>query len=191
MMIDLVKLLKKFNDINDFEFEGRLFKTNVPSVAPKAYLNILYKSADDTIQKQIDSFMLPEQVRSFYNNFNGANLLSSSIDISGFLPENYLLVRTDFRQSLPYNIADSNLTYSIDLKNDNIIVIGSYGYDRSRVYVEKSTGKIFCSYENNLKEIRTSWDSFDEWLGIELSRLIKHFDENGNRIVDMKETLPE
>jgi hypothetical protein len=36
------KLLSKYRNVDDFVHEGVLFKTNVPWVAPKAYLHILF-----------------------------------------------------------------------------------------------------------------------------------------------------
>ena len=84
-MINLEILLSKFKNHNDVVYNGTRFLTNVPSVAPFAYLNIIFPAADKEIQEsKIDPLHLPEQLRGFYLDCNGAVLLSDTINIFGF-----------------------------------------------------------------------------------------------------------
>ncbi len=192
MKLKIESYLEKFKNINDFEFEGRKFKTNVQSVAPKAYLSIIYDAADINIQKEIiDPLELPSQLRNFYRYYNGVSLFADLFSIYGFLPHHYLLsVIHDWRKSLPYHFVKINERFFKDIFNSEILFFGSYGYDRSELFIEKSTGKIYCCVEDNLNKIRASWPSFENWIEFEIKRLASYHDENGNIIVDLKDTLP-
>ena len=108
-VIVLEDMLRKFKPKNDLDFEGTHFRTNVPSVTPKAYLNILFDAADDDVQTEIiDPLGLSYEIRSFYRAYNGALLLSEAICIFGFLPIVHLIERRDWRKLPPYNIMELN-----------------------------------------------------------------------------------
>lgn len=190
-MISLENLLSKFKPHKNVEYEGRKFMTNVPAVGELAYLNIIYDAADDEIQRDIiDPLRLPTDLRDFYRTYNGAHLFSNLLRLYGFRPKSYLFDRDNRWRALPYDLIDTNAEFFKDWQSSGIILVGSYGYDRSEVYVERSTGLVHCSVADNLRRIRASWVSFETWLEEEIGRLSECFDENGNRLVEIEETLP-
>lgn len=189
MAVDLTHLLRKFRPNRDFEVDGARRMTHVPSLGIHAYLHTLFQAADAQVQQKfIDPLNLPEQVRAFYRTYNGADLFSDNFSLYGFFPENYLLDRLN--KYYPYNILDINHEYVDDPRASDIFVIGSYGFDRSRVYVEKATGVIFCGTGSDLTRIRAIWPTFETWIQQEIARLCECFDECGNRLVELEELLP-
>jgi hypothetical protein len=190
-MIRLEQLLHKFQPNNDFEFEGRHFKTNVPSVAPKAYLNIIFDAANDEVQEEIiDPLGLSDEIRAFYRAYNGASLLSESISIYGFQPKSYLIERGDWRKLPPYNIMDTNERYYDNVVFSRYLIFASYYPDRSKVFMERREGRVYCAVGDDLSRIRASWPSFEFWITEELERLSTYFDQHGNRLVELEDTLP-
>jgi len=190
-MISLEELLSKFKPCNNVEYEGRKFMTLVPSVGDLAYLNIIYDAACADVQRDIiDPLKLPADVREFYRTYNGADLFAGLFSLYGFMPKKYLIYRDDWRKTLPYNILDLNERFFDNLAASNIVLFASYGFDRSGVFIERSTGLVHCSVADNLRRIRASWVSFETWLEEEIGRLSECFDENGNRLVEIEETLP-
>ena len=190
-MVILEDLLCKFRENNDLEFEGRLFKTHVPSVAPRAYLNIIYRAANADVQREIiDPMGLPANLRAFYRRYNGARLFFDLLSIYGFLPRHYLLEREDWRKILPHSLVDSNTEYSNSPTSSSILLVGSYGYDRSEIYVDRTTGRVTCTVGRGLSGSRAEWSSFENWLEEEIRRLSECFDEFGNQLVEDEDTLP-
>jgi len=190
-MIILDRLFNKFRNNNNIEYSGTLFLTNVPSVAPFAYLNIIFPAADKEIQeRKIDSLHLPVQLREYYFNYNGAVLLSDTINIFGFRPNKYLLERDDWRKILPMDLIEENQEYYGHMALSKLLLIGYYSPDVSYVGLERPTGKVYCCEGRNIYKIRASWPSFDIWLESELKRLVEYFDEYGNRLVEQEEMLP-
>ncbi len=188
-MISLENLLTKFRRYKNYEFEGALRMTHVPSRGSGAYLNTIFEAADDVVQREIiDPLKLPSQVRSFYRKYNGAHLFLDSLSVFGFFPKVYQLDR--LRKSYPYNIIAINREFFDDSSTSDIILVGSYGFDRSEVFVEKATGTVSCSVADDLSSIRATWPSFESWLEEEIARFCEFFDESGNQLVELEDTLP-
>ena len=191
-MISLEKLLINFKPINNDEYEGAKMMTNLPFKSKFAYLNIIFSAVDTETQRDIiDPLCLPSQLREFYRIYNGVDLFFDNFNIYGFFPKVYLLERQNFRKRYPYNIIDINHEYFDDLINNELFIFGSYyGYDnRSEVFVEKESGRIWCSVGDNLRKTRASWPSFEIWLKEEIARLSECFDEYGHMLVDTEEDL--
>jgi len=190
-VVDLRGLLRKFKQCNDYEHRGACHMTHVPSDGRLAYLNIIFEAADATVQRQtIDPLGLPSELTDFYRRYNGAHLLSDNLSLYGFFPSVYLYDRMDERMSYPYNIADTNARQLDDWLTSDVFIFGSYGYDRSEVYVEKSTGLITCSVGDDLSRSRATWPSFETWITEEIERMSGFFDEWGNRLVEPENMLP-
>ena len=106
------------------------------------------------------------------------------------MPLHYLIHRDDWRKSLPYNIIHQNQYFFDDPVSCPIWLIGSYGFDRSEVFVEKVTGLIYCSVGEDLRRQRKVWPSFERWLTEEVTRMCDFFDEHGNQLVEKEDMLP-
>lgn len=188
-MIPLEQLLHKFRPHKNFECQDAYHITHVPSRGPGGYLHTIFKPANDEVQrKNIDPLNLPYQVREFYLLYNGAHMFSDSFSIYGFFPKAYSLDRMN--RYYPYNIENVNKEYFDNLLASDIIIIGSYGYDRSEVFVEKATGIINCAVGEDLSMLRSTWPSFEFWITEEIERISEFFDEYGNQLVKLEEMLP-
>lgn len=144
------------------------------------------------MQKEIiDSLHLPSELRGYYRKYNGADLFSDHLSIYGFRPQKYLYDRSDWRKSFPYNIFDANQRFFDDLMSHRIVLFGSYMHDRFRVFIERTTGHVYCSTGEDLDQIRATWPSFEVWITEEIARLSDGFDENGIMLIDIEDTLPE
>jgi hypothetical protein len=185
-----MKLLAKYKPIDDRELDNIVYKTRVPAVAPMAYLNVLFKPAEGTLRnRRVKQLGIPNSLVSFYERFNGASLLSGSINIFGFVPDNYVLDRANwFEKRLPLNILEINKEFGASRRN--CVFFADYGYDRSLVCIEKQTQIITCFVGEDFRRVRQTWDSFNVWLEGEINRLSFCFDENGNRLVPEEQILP-
>ena len=190
-MIVLESLLKKFKPLGNYEYKGAIHLTHVPLLGRLAYLNIIHTAAHDVIQHDIiDPLRLPDQLRRFYRTYNGADLFSDLMSVYGFFPKTYLYERTDERRSYPYNILDLNARHFNEVHSSEYFLFGSYGFDRSVVFTERRTGRVHCAFGEDMNRIRTTWEDFETWIRCEIDRLSKCFDEYGNRLVELEETLP-
>jgi hypothetical protein len=185
-----MELLAKYQPNDDRELERIVYKTRVPSVAPMAYLNVLFKPAEKELrERRVKQLGIPDSLTSFYEHYNGASLLSGSINIFGFVPDRYVLNRANwFEKRIPHNILEINKALEAD--RGDWIFYADYGYDRSLVCIEKETQIITCFVGEDLRRVRQTWASFNAWLEGEISRLSFYFDENGNRLVPEEQTLP-
>src|SRR5204863_6310183 len=79
---DLSALLTKFRNVNDVETDHALFQTNVPSVAPQGYLNILFKpSSNQTREAVTQRLRLPPPLIRLFAAWNGARLFFGGLAI--------------------------------------------------------------------------------------------------------------
>jgi hypothetical protein len=191
-MINLDSLLSKFENINDFDIEGRHFRTHTPNRAPKAYLNIFYSAIN---LNKYDYSIIPSEFSNelslFYQEYNGGRLFAGSFYIYGFWAPSQLLDRSNFKQSLPYNIVDQNNNFLNIQDKPNLVNIGVYSYDLSEVCLDKNTGMVFCYKEQNILNVRAKWNTFNEWIITEINRLSELFSPKGQLLFDLSETLPK
>ncbi len=191
MRTNLLKLLSKFLPISDVETEYAFFKTHVPSVAPEAFLNIIFKPASADVQKKVTrKLSFPASMVEFFECYNGAILFSDALRVYGCLPDHYLLNRADAFDSLPFDILRTNEEFGEELQPRGLLCVGSYGYDRSLVCMDRKTAQITCFREQDFGVIRASWPNLDQWLTSEISRMSFYFDEHGNRLVAERELPP-
>ena len=120
----------------------------------------------------------------------GAHWLAGAFSIYGFFPFVYLYDRKDFRRSYPYTIEEAHVRFNLDLRTRGIVLVGSYEWDRSVVFVDKSTGLVRCSVGDDLSELRAVWPCFDSWIEEEIERLSEYFDEFGNQLADSEAMVP-
>lgn len=191
MVPNLVLLLKKFRDIDNVETQLSYFKTKVPSIAPLAYLNVIYKPAPcAVIDSTASQLRLPSTLVAFYRKYNGARLFNDCFAIYGCLPERYLLNRGDPFALLPFGIREVNREFSTELKSSSLLCVGSYGYDRSVVCLDRESGEVRCFVEETFSRVRQKWPSLSRWITSEVQRLAGLFDQDGNFLGFEKDTLP-
>ena len=174
------KLLSKYRNVDDFVHERVLFKTNVPWVAPKAYLHILFPPAPaDVLQQRTTELRIPNPLIEFYSQWNGALLFTGTLAIYGLLADGYVLNREDWRCRLPFDLVSETQHWQPELDDRDLFCFGSYGYDRSAVCVARDSGVVTVFAADRLDVVRATWPSFETFLSEELDRLSTFFDDNG------------
>jgi hypothetical protein len=154
----------------------------VPHVAPKAWLHVLFAPIDNEqilvgLEKQMQ-MMIPIEYRRFLTTeHNGLSLFSSSIELFGYR-ENYNRKSLQF---LPFDIVTIN-TFERPLNaGEDEFFIGSYNWDGSLIYVNTSSSKIFRCERDDSTPLN-SWENLDDFLLKEISRLSKLYDQLGREI---------
>jgi hypothetical protein len=95
-MPTLLQLLSKFENVNDRENNVAYYRTHVPWEAPEAYLNIVYKPADEkTLNSVSAQLQIPGLWVRLLAQTNGAILFSAYLYIFGVVEEGTLLDRSD------------------------------------------------------------------------------------------------
>ena len=190
-MVDLIKQLEKFNNIGDCEFSHILYKTHVPSVAPRAYLTVIFKPVPAELrERRMQHLGFPHSLREFYKMYNGAHLFNGTINIFGLLPDTYFLDRANwFEKGLPLNVLEINQEYKADLKKRGLVCFADYGSDRSLVCMDKGSESIICFVGEDFENRRMAWPGLDEWLRTEIQRLSMYFDRSGKLILASDELL--
>lgn len=187
----LINLLSKFRPRDDRESETAFFLTSVPWVAPQAYLNIIFKAAPaNALKISAEGLELPESFCELLRIQNGAILFSGALSIYGVHRRGQLLNRSDTFSRLPFNIEPENLNWPCR-DPDRLVAIGGYGFDGSRVCVDKRSLRIeLCKRDADRASSGFSWKSIDEWIFSEITRLSMLFDEHGKLLVSESDTLP-
>jgi hypothetical protein len=187
----IARMLPRFADVEDLKHDGVFFKTNVPWVAPKAYLHILFPpAAPDLIAKRKAQLNIPDPIAEFYQAFNGVSLFSGTLVIFGLLPDTYLLNRDDWRCRLPFNLEIETRRWRRRFQNQKLFCFGSYGYDGSPICLSQETLSVTVFEASNPDIVRSSWDTFDSFFEAEVERLCAFFDEQGRSKASSSELLP-
>jgi hypothetical protein len=161
----LKRMLSRFADVDDFEYNGFLFKTNVPWRAPKAYLHILYPCpTSELIENRKRQLDIPDALADFYSQFNGVSLFSGALEIYGLLPDSYLLNRDDWRCRVPFNLITETRRWRLRFDQKDLFCFGSYGFDRSPICISRKSDRVTAFNGNELDVTRSSWESFDAFL---------------------------
>ncbi len=192
MSVDLLSLLARFEAIDDVEVDLGFYRTRVPSVGASAYLNVIFKPADAAVRKELEAdLLLPSDLVDFYSHWNGARLFFDRLSVYGCLPNPHPpLNRHDPFAFLPFDLRGVNAELREDLAGSNLLCIGSYGYDCSRVCVRRDTREVVCGTGDDVGRLRASWTGFSEWLSSEIPRVAACFDHRGRLLVPAESTLP-
>lgn len=193
MAIDLLGAVSKFDNANDRATDTAFFRTQVPWVAPMAYLNIIFKPAPKDVLPDVARRMkMPPALVEFLGKQNGAILFSDALSVDGVHRPGQLLNREDPFLGQPYNIELSNYNWP-PFDSKRFLAIGGYGFDGSSICIDRSDSRIYLFQRGTqtlAREPSCSWLSMDEWLTNEIARLSMLFDERGKRLVDESQTLP-
>jgi hypothetical protein len=167
---------------------GTILICQVPHIAPKAWLHIIYPPI---LLKQIAeievelSISLPEDLKEFLLTTNGINIFSDSLSIYG---KRTSYVRQGDEAIQPYDLA----THHSEEKSyipENFLVIGSYSWDGSKIIFNLDTNQIHRCQEGS-SVVMQSWDNLKTFLVNEIIRLSILFDDNGIEHDDDVPTTP-
>lgn len=157
-------------------------------IAPFAYLHSLYaplNEKDILMMEEKLKFVFPMSIRNFYQSFNGLKLFNTALNFYG--------LRTSTSRSVdasrqPFDIFTVNVDERIAGAGNNLLFIGGYSWNKSKLYIDINTERVFfCSSESATPLLQ--WDSFDIMLQSEIDRLIDLHSEEGKNI-PFKPTVP-
>jgi hypothetical protein len=178
--IVIERVFSKYVDVEDLVHNGVRFKTNVPWVAPKAYLHILFPPVSPEILRQRTAELeIPTELAEFYSQWNGADFFAGTLAIYGLLPDKYVINRGDWRSQIPFDLIAETRRWRAELSKHNLLCFGSYSYDRSPVCVSRDSGVVTAFASDRIERTRATWPSFEEFFSRELERLSAFFDDKG------------
>ena len=193
MAIRLLDLLPSLGSDSDKETDFAYFLTHVPWVAPQAHLHIVFKPAPDRVlMHAAHRLRLPPVFLDFLKMQNGAILFSGALSIYGVRAPGDRINRSDPFSRPPIDIEHENSNWP-PYDSDRLLAIGGYGFDGSSVCINRKSFRmdLFSRGEGSLSDTASfSWNSLDEWIRDENSRLSTLFDSTGLRLVNESETVP-
>lgn len=193
--------MQKYNDILDILMRnkmggcrtlstGNLLIGHVPHVGSGAYFHIIYSPLTleqvNKLEQEI-KVTIPDQYKEFLTSFsNGLSIFSSSIELYGLRLNNK---RTGEDMYQPFHIKTSNTFERTKGASEDVLFIGSYKYDGSKLYVDSKSTKVYRC-ERYSMTVLNEWNSLNDMLLSEISRLSDHFDGMGQRIDKKRPTTP-
>ncbi len=191
MTIDLLKLISRFEEVSDRETEHGYFRTRVPTVAPYAYLNIIYKPCASEVLGAVHAELrLPAALFDFYRVWNGARMFLGALSVRGCLPEGQRINRSDPFALLPFDLRESDRALASVLDREGLLRIGTYNHDGSIVCMSRDSERVQCYHEADIGRVRQAWSSLSEWLVSEIARLSLLFDSKGHPLAPEDLLLP-
>jgi hypothetical protein len=179
---------------DDRESSTAFFVTNVPWIAPVAYLHVIFKPIGRQVLEEAGRRLrMPIPLSELLKTQNGAILFSGALSIYGVHAPSQLLNRSDPFSRLPFNIEDENNNWP-PVNRTQFLAIAGYGFDGSQVCIDRTDSRVhlFHRASNALAPTPTfSWKNIEDWIVSETSRLSTMFDSRGKRIVDERLTPPQ
>jgi hypothetical protein len=84
-----------------------------------------------------------------------------------------------------------NREFAKPLDTQNLVCIGSYGWDRSLVCVDRLSFEVVCFKGEDFSMRRKIWRSLEHWIVSELARIEVYFDASGNCLVEPGQLVPD
>jgi hypothetical protein len=191
MPVDLLGLLERFEPVADWETPVARFRTNVPAVAPLAYMGILFARPKAQVVAAVDRELgLPGEVKEFFGEWNGARLFVGALVVFGCVEEDLSEDMRNVLVALPFSIGDANRALAPERREKGMVAVGRYEGDGSVVCVDRATGGVVCYEGREGLKVRQVWAGFEHWLVSEVMRLSALHDKRGNLLVDKAQLLP-
>uniref|UniRef100_UPI0026050911 SMI1/KNR4 family protein n=1 Tax=Chryseobacterium sp. TaxID=1871047 RepID=UPI0026050911 len=172
MYKEINALIYKFENLGlGSSSDGAILIGKAPHVAPEAWLNELFPTLNESeicsVEEQLKT-TIPKGYKDFLMNFsNGLIFLSSTLSFYGLRRQ---LNRSNLVSShQPYSIITPNFSERPENAMESFFFIGSYQWDRSRLYIDKDTNIVHCCERWDATS-KVQWSSFEEMLLSELKR---------------------
>ena len=175
--------IKKMNN-------GAVLIGAAPHVAQKAFNHGIFKPLEsndiDFLETENKTSLPKDYIDFLTQKSNGLNYFVGCLSFDGLRKQ---IGRDEEAAAQPFSLSDINVWEKPKNAKPEYFFIGGYGYDGSKLYIDKNTNKVhYCARRDatSLKE----WDNFEEMIISETERIFKLFDDKGVRLVTSKETLP-
>lgn len=158
-------------------------------MAPQAWFHAIFPPLEneDVISLDRDiGIQIPDSYRSFLLNCgNGLKLFSGTLTLDGLRKISGRGLEAAWQ---PFSLITPNTIERPSDLDKEYLIIGGYGYDDSKL-VMAPDGKVYYCL-NGSANFLENWDSFEELLLTEISRISGLFDGDGKRTVEGKLTVP-
>lgn len=170
----LEKTLKKWGKFETVEH--RYVQKNLPFIAPKAYLNMLFEPIDDyfdLLEKKYGKKVFPKRYVKFMKETNGCKLFSNSFVIYGIVKYNDKVT--------PVDINGVNLNLSLYGVKD-YFSFGNIG-GKYELCLKDNSEKVYVLERKKDKyNLIKTLDSIDYIFDVVLNNLIEEYDQEGHKI---------
>jgi hypothetical protein len=182
MIDDVIDLLLQFDYLGKKNLDsGTILIGRAPHIAPEAWLHRIYNSLTYFQIEQLQSdckHQIPLSYQQFLLKSNGLAVFNTTLSLYG-MRGNYIRDIADGWQ--PFDLISPNTIERMSNATENMLIIGSYNYDGSKLYIDSITHKVHLCDRYNAASL-FEWKSFDVMLEQEVKRLITLFDKDGKRI---------
>ena len=167
---------------------GTILIGHAPHVAPEAWLHkIFLPLTDNDIMLMEDEVKLPIPIpfKQFLKKSNGLQIFITKFSLYG-LRRSYERIGDNTWQ--PFAMDTPNTIERIRNAPLDAVFIGSYSFDGSRLYMDRQN-KVYRCLRWDATPINR-WNSFEEMLLSEVTRITKLFDSEGRQINKEQPTTP-
>jgi len=133
---------------------------------------------------------IPEGFGHFLSEYNGLRLFVGNLGVCGITDPNTLFRRQDPFALPTFSLQDMNCEMEWALKGTELLFVGDYGFDGSVVCLDRVDHRVHCFRGRDLTVKRATWQSFEDWLVNEITRLNKLYSSAGVLLADPSDTLP-
>lgn len=190
---NLLKLIERYNHLGvEYVPEtGATLIGRAPHIGSQAWLNSMYETlseGDVTVMEKSMGRKIPAQYREFLLSCsNGLNIMNTTLCLFG---HRKIAGRDISASRQPFDLVTLNKYKSERPKNatPDLFFIGGYDWDGSQIYLTDNGKVHFCS-PNDCTSLK-SWDSLDDFLKSEITRIHSLFDDNGVELDENVPTLP-
>lgn len=159
---------------------GTMLLGHVPHVAPEAWLHALYSPIVEAEIGAIERALLlplPPGYAAFLRLHNGLRIFSGDLWIGGY--------RTTFSRIgdavwQPFSIVSANQEHAVSSDNDEFVIGGEERTGATIRYSRKDG--IFRKYKARSTKPLDSWETLENVLNMEASRLATCYDASGRRV---------
>ena len=177
---EVKKELFKYKNLGEeISQNGTLLIGRAPHVAELAWLHEIYPVLNDAdiVNLEVElNTKIPEDYKFFLQHYsNGLGVFVSKFSLYGLRKE---LGRSIEASRQPFSPVISNIDERAENAKPSYFFIGTYSWDRSKLYIDAETGIVhYCDRWDATSLYQ--WNSFSQMLLSEIKRLTNLFDENG------------
>jgi hypothetical protein len=185
-------ILLEYSKNGEKQFDdGTLLISRAPHIAELAWLHRLYpplSSEEIEILENELQGSIPNPFKEFLKSYsNGLNIFIDNFCLFGYRRK---MDRSINAVPQPYSIITINKFEKPEDSLENYFFIGGYDDDGSHLYIDKENLKVYRCSRLSASPLN-SWNSFEEMLLKEVTKISSLFDEEGKLIRDTATTPPD
>ena len=186
--LEIQQLVLKFKHLGYTETTYAKLYAKALHIAPQAWLHAIFKplSVEDIMLVKNKVRSLPKFYEDFLKLSNGFSIYGSTLSFYGLRKSHERTFESTWQ---PYDLLDMNNWDKPINSTGNEFFFAAYDWDGSYVYYDYLDYKIKRCSSNSIEPLNI-WDSFEEYLAIEISRIRKLFNTSGIQVDQNLATCP-